>query len=239
MLADVATEFGDVTVVAPDRNRSAISQAITLLQPLRVHRLKEKTFAVEGGTPADCVYVGLHKVLKDSPPDFVLSGINPGPNLGWDVHYSGTVAAARESVLQEVPAIAFSLLSGQDYPYDDIRVWVSRILAQFTVSKFRPYVCINVNIPNPLKGPIRGIRATHVGQRVYSKEVTVRKDPRGSEYLWVGGERVHMPDISGSDCNAVRQGYVSVTALGCDPTCRETVSDLKVWEADEESFGDE
>jgi 5'-nucleotidase len=169
--------------------------------------------------------------MKDSPPDLVLSGINPGPNLGWDVLYSGTVAGAREGVLQGVPGVAFSLMPGSEMPFDEITPWVSQVIERMLAAPLEPFVCLNVNIPNPRKGPLKGMRATQLGQRFYSKDMSVRNDPRGKEYLWIGGSDVHMPDIPGSDCNAIREGLISVTPLTCNMTCRESLDLMGDWSA--------
>ncbi len=218
-LERLASEFGEVTTVAPDRDRSAIGQAISLTRPLRLKRHAERRWALDGGTPTDCVYVGLHHVLAGELPDLVLSGINPGPNLGWDVLYSGTVAAAREAVLQGVPGIAFSMLgSSQGFPYEEAFEVIRQAIRLAIECPPPEHTFLNVNLPNPRIGPIHGLEATCLGHRYYSKEVEVRRDPRGGEYLWIGGRDVFMPDIPGSDCNAVRAGWASVTALGCDST---------------------
>jgi 5'-nucleotidase len=229
-LHEVASNFGEAVVVAPDRDRSGISAAITLAEPLRVRQTdRSDVFEVVSGTPTDCVYVGINHVLKDNPPDLVLSGINPGPNLGWDVLYSGTVAGAREGVLQGIPAVAFSLMPGPEMPYDEIKSWVAHVIERVIAEPPPPYVCLNVNIPNPRKGPLKGLEVTQLGQRFYSKDMTVRHDPRGNEYLWIGGSNVHMPDIPGSDCNAIRAGMISVTPLACDVTCTDTLSEMQHW----------
>ncbi len=223
VLQSVALEFGEATVVAPDRDRSGIGQAISLTRPLRLRKVLDMpgpAYSVEGGTPTDCVYVGLHSVLAGSLPDLVLSGVNPGPNLGWDVLYSGTAAGAREAVLQGVPGVAFSLLtsSGKPFLFGEAIPWIRKVIATAIRTALPPHTFLNVNIPNPHLGPIQGVRATRLGLRYYSKEIDIRTDPRGGEYLWIGGRDVFMPDVPGSDCNAVREGWVSVTALGCDST---------------------
>ena len=232
-LEEVAREFGETTVVAPDRNRSGVGQAISLLDPVRVRAFTRRNwYEVQDGTPTDCVYVGMHHVMKDEPPDLVLSGINPGPNLGWDVFYSGTVAGAREAVLQGVTGMSISLVSGKRYPFGEIVPWIRRVIERVVKQPPATPICVNVNIPNPTQGPIHGIRAASVGQRIYAKEVLVRTDPRGGDYLWIGGSAVHMPDISGSDCNAIRDGYVSVSPLTVDPTCVESLPLFRGWESE-------
>jgi 5'-nucleotidase len=231
-LERVAGQFGNTVVVAPDRDRSGVGQAISLTRPLRVSKQAGPTerYSVEGGTPTDCVYLGLHHVLAGKLPDLVLSGINPGPNLGWDVLYSGTAAGAREGVLQEVPAVAFSLVpGGKGYPFDQIEEHVAAVIQAVLDNPAPALTFYNVNIPNPLVGPIHGMRATRLGHRYYSKEVVSRTDPRGGEYLWIGGKDVYMPDIPGSDCNAIRDGYVSITPLACDSTDTNALRGLPEW----------
>ena len=230
VLEEIASEFGEVFVVAPERDRSGIGQAITLKSPLRLLQVDERRYKLIDGTPTDCVYVGFNRVLQDEAPGLVLSGINPGPNLGWDVLYSGTSAAAREAVLQGAPAIGVSLLPGGGFPYEAVAPWIRRVIERTLATGLPPFVCLNVNIPNPNRGAIRGIRATCLGQRYYSKEVDVRTDPRGGEYLWIGGRDVHMPDIPGSDCNAVRERYVSVTPISCDMSCSATRESMVDWD---------
>lgn len=230
VLQDVAREFGDPIIVAPDRDRSGIGHAITLTRPLRVRQLGPDRWAVESGTPTDCVYLALHHILADAKPALVLSGINPGPNLGWDVHYSGTAAGAREGVLQGVPAISFSLVSGgRGYPFEGVAPWVRAVIRRALVDPPPELTFYNVNFPNPRVGAIRGIRTTHLGRRYYAKEVLVREDPRGREYLWIGGGDVYMPDMPGSDCNAIKDGYVSVTPLACDATSRPAMAAIEDW----------
>ncbi len=229
-LERVAAGFGEVWTVAPDRDKSGISHAISLHSPLRVHGVGERRYTVENGSPCDCVYMALHHVMRDAPPDLVLSGINPGPNLGWDVLYSGTAAGAREGVLQGIPGLALSLISGgRGYPFEDIVPWVERLIRR-TIEQPPPrHTFLNANIPNPRVGPIKGIRATVLGERYYSKEVVVREDPRGREYVWIGGHDVEMPDIEHSDCNAIRMGCVSVTPLMCRSTDDAFRAEMTRW----------
>lgn len=227
-LEETASSHGEVWVVAPDRDRSGISHAITLSRPLRIREVGARRFACDGGTPTDCVYLALHHVMKSCKPDLVLSGINPGPNLGWDVLYSGTAAGAREAVLQGIPALAVSLVSGgRGYPFHEIGDHVDGLVRRFIESPPPEFVFYNANLPNPRVGPIRGVRATTLGHRFYSKEVVVREDPRGREYLWIGGASVHMPDMPGSDCNAIRDGWISVTPVACDATT--AIDGMAVW----------
>lgn len=224
-LAKLASEFGEVVVVAPDTERSGVSHAITLFRPLRLREV-QPGWHVCDGTPTDCVYLALNQLHLD--PDLVLSGINPGPNLGHDVLYSGTVAGALEAAHWGVPALAIShCASGEDRLHqliDPLRTHFQRL-----VDAARDYRgVLNVNLPDIARLPWNGLRATRMGHRYYSNEVVSRDDPRGRAYFWIGGAHVHMPDIEGSDCNAVRDGYVSVTPLGDDLTRHAAVADLSL-----------
>ena len=233
-LIDVASEFGEVIAVAPDRDQSGIGQAISLTRPLRLFQTsQDKRLYGLSGTPTDCIYVGVNHVMKDIAPDVVLSGINTGANLGWDVHYSGTAAGAREGTLQGLPSIAFSLLpSSEGFPWEDIRPWVRLGIERFLKHPPAEHTFYNVNIPNPHTTPIQGMQAASLGQRIYAKDVFARNDPRGREYLWLGGDQVHMPDIPGSDCNLVKSGYVAVTPIRCDVTDVASLGHMGHWSSE-------
>lgn len=205
-----------VVVVAPERQQSAQSHAFTLHKPLRVTERAPGHYALSG-TPADCAYAAIHGLVER--PDFVISGINHGPNLGTDVHYSGTVAAAREAVLQGVPSIAASLVAGRrsELHWDRAAAWVVRV-AQATWRQGLPAgMFLNVNVPNRVEP--KGIRVTGLGARTYAKSVESRLDPRGNRYVWLGGgpvdEEADPPD---GDVLHASQGYVTVTPMHTDPT---------------------
>lgn len=226
--------FDRVVVVAPAGEMSGAGQSITLHAPLRYSEIEEDVYAVSG-TPVDCVLVALAHVLADTPPDIVLSGVNRGPNLGHDVYYSGTVAAAREGVIQGLPAVAFSLVGERRYPFADIAPIVTRILRWTGARPADHEHLLNVNIPCPEPGAaagldgvpgVRGLRVTRLGRRFYANEMVVRDDPRGKPYLWIGGAHPEMQDVVGSDCNAVRDGFVSVTPVGIDATAHEALAGL-------------
>ena len=215
VLARIASHYGEVRVVAPDTERSGVSHAITLFKPLRLREIRPG-WTVCDGTPTDCVYLALHQL--DLKPDFVLSGINPGPNLGHDVLYSGTVAGALEGAHWGVPSVAISHCSGDENEIILFEQQLTSLLPRLLDVAKKVGGAVNVNLPAHNKGPWKGIVATRMGQRFYSNEVITRNDPRGRHYYWIGGASVHMPDIEGSDCNAVRDGFVSITALGDDLT---------------------
>lgn len=226
-------KFADVVVVAPLHEQSANSHSLTLARPLR-HRLIEGFHAVDG-TPADCIYVALYgQRFLTRKPDAVVSGINHGYNLGSDTFYSGTVAAAREGALRGVPSIAFSLGLGrvesaargsEEKPtmagLAPIAASITqRFLAETVIAADDGAPLLNVNFPAGFAQP-RGIRATRLGRRRYTDEVEVREDPRGREYLWIGGPNAFHDPAPGSDTEAVDEGWVSVTPLALDATRHE------------------
>ncbi len=237
VLAEVAAEFGRVTVVAPEVERSGVSHAITLSEPLRLREVEagvglggtDVRWYALSGTPADCVFIGLHHVLGRKP-DLVVSGINRGPNLGYDVLYSGTVGGAMEGVIQGVPAVAFSLVCTGAYPFEAMRPHVRAVLAEVAERGLPAGTLLNVNLPSPDLAPFRGFRVTRIGRRYYSNDIVVRTDPRGGEYLWIGGTRVTMEDDPESDCGAVKAGYVSLTPLAPDVMARGALGDLRRFE---------
>ncbi len=216
ILARVASRLGDVTVVAPDTERSGSSHAITLFRPLRLRPAGENWYACDG-TPTDCVYLALNQL--EVKPDIVLSGVNPGPNLAHDVLYSGTVAGALEGAHWGVPAVALSHCSGNEELLGELEAkLLPDLLDRVIPTAIELKMALNVNIPPADRAPFGGLRVTRLGERYYSNEVYERNDPRGRMYYWIGGSRVTMPDIEGSDCNAIKERFVSVTPLADDLT---------------------
>ncbi len=207
--------LGDVFVVAPETEQSAKSHSLTLHRPLRTRHLDPRRTSVNG-TPADCVYTALHHPdILPRRPDLVISGINHGPNLGNDVHYSGTVAAAREAAMRGIPAMAFSTgtLDWLEANAELAALMVQRFL-EAEVPK-GPAPLLNINFPR--REPI-GLMATVLGTRAYNDELVIREDPRGGEYLWIGGSRAHHPPAEAADTVATDEGYVSITPLSVDAT---------------------
>ena len=206
---------GEVHIVAPEREQSANSHSLTLHRPLRHRRVEPRIHAIDG-TPADCVYVALYyEGMLPRRPSLVLSGINVGPNLGSDIHYSGTVAAAREGALRGIPSIALSMCDGADLGLaaGTARDMASRLLSARPPDG--PAPLLNVNFP---AGTPRGVRVTSLGRRMYHDEVIARLDPRGREYFWLGGPGHGNELLEGSDTEAIEHGYVAVTALLTDVT---------------------
>lgn len=215
ILARVAARWGEVFVVAPDTERSGVSHAITLFKPLRLRETQPHWWACDG-TPTDCVYLALnHMKLK---PDLVLSGVNPGPNLGHDVLYSGTVAGALEAAHWGVPSLAVSHCGSRESDLEFLEPILGDILEPLIPAAQKLQGAINVNLPSVTRGPYKGTLVASLGHRFYSNEVHEREDPRGRLYFWLGGARVSMPDLPGSDCNGIRDGFVTVTPLGDDLT---------------------
>jgi 5'-nucleotidase len=235
-LADALRKRADVVVCAPETEQSTTSHSLTLTRPLRLRQVSENHFAVDG-TPADCVYVALNAGLRVLPraPDVVVSGMNHGLNLATDVFYSGTVAAAREGALRGIPAMATSASADAD------REAAAEVCARLAVamasllsgsanvpaavreprSLYRlkvPAPLVNVNVPAGRHWPIV---ATRLGLRVYEDLVEFRKDPRGREYLWIGGGGVRHEQLAGSDTEAYDQGAISITPLMLDLTLQE------------------
>jgi 5'-nucleotidase len=222
-----AFEGDEVWVVAPDREQSASSHAISLHRPLRMVEVAPRWFAVDG-TPTDAVYMGLNLLLKTARPDIVVSGVNHGPNLANDVLYSGTVAAAMEAALLGVHAVAVSLAGHPPHDFDDAARFAAA-LARRVVAKPPPApLLLNVNVP---PGPVRGYRFVRLGRRTYGNEVVEKTDPRGRKYYWIGGEGGPTnEDIPGSDCNAtLAERLASVTPLHLDSTHDAVLQELRNW----------
>jgi len=214
-------------VVAPDREQSASSHALTMHRPLRVRSVSPNSWTVDG-TPTDCVNLALCSLLKPNPPDLVLSGINAGPNLGDDVTYSGTVACAFEGTLLGVPSIAFSLDTWQDRGRGepDFTAAEAAVRSVLGLALERPPdadTLWNVNIP---PGPLKGFRVTRMGRRRYGENIVEKIDPRGRPYYWIGGAHVDT-HADGTDLTAVAEGWVSITPLHLDLTDYRALSELE------------
>lgn len=228
LLADVCRTVGSVTVVAPDREQSGTSHSLTLTRPLRPVRRPDGAFQVDG-TPTDCVLLALGALL-DVRPNFVFSGINHGPNMGEDVLYSGTVAAAMEGLSLGIPGIAISF-AGQDLELMDTqREWLERLVRGIVrVPKFPKETLLNINLPNLPGDAIKGIRVTTLGRRVFSESLMETKDPWGRRMYWIGGGQISWSGGEDSDFRAVQDGYISVTPLHVDLTNYDLLEDVKGW----------
>ena len=202
----------DVYMVAPDREQSASSHSLTLTHPLRLHRLDDHHFFTDG-TPTDCVMLALHVVFRKRAPDFIISGINHGANMGDDVTYSGTVAAAIEGAIMKIPSIAVSMV---DYRpgMSMLRAarFVSRLLELYPTLELPPSTFLNVNLPPDNGRPFRRLQFTSQGNREYKDVVIKKNDPRGRDYYWIGGQP-RWKRQQGTDFVAVKAGFVSITPM--------------------------
>src|SRR5262245_28094043 len=226
-LKRVLSPFGRVITIAPDRNQSASSQSLTLHRPLRITEVAEDTYSVDG-TPTDCVLVAFHGQLGD-PPDLVVSGINHGPNMGEDVFYSGTVAAAIEGAMQGVPAIAASLVTRDNADFTAPARFIRALASELMLHRTTGKQVLNVNLPNRPWPEIRGVRYTRLGTRVYTDTLIEKTDPRGRAYYWIGGREPVWQSDEGTDFQAVSEGYISVTPLALDLTDHRAVVDMERW----------
>jgi 5'-nucleotidase len=224
-LSERLSKKHDVYVVAPERERTCVGHAITLHKPLRMHEVGNHVYA-SNGTPADCVLLGVNVVLPRKP-DFILSGINQGPNMGQDVNYSGTVAAAKEGAFLDVPSLAVSLCSRTGFHFTDAALYAEEVLDSFKRKALRGKVFLNINIPNLPYDNIKGFMVTRLGKRVYNGTVSERTDPRGGRYYWIGGNGDGFELIEGTDFHAIEKGYVSVTPLDLDATSESSINILK------------
>jgi len=225
-LAEALARVGDVYVVAPDREQSTVGHALTLHRPLRVDRLGERRFAVNG-TPSDCVNLAVLGLLP-AEPKLVVSGINHGLNLGDDVTYSGTVSAAMEGTLLGVPSIAVSLAAPDQGSFEEAARIAQLIAMRTLVEGLPPKTLLNVNVPG---GRPKGIRFTRLGHRVYKEKVVEQKDPRGKTYYWIGAGPPLWDNREATDIIAVQDGYASVTPLHLDLTHYAALGRLGKWEA--------
>ncbi len=223
VLADSLESLGEVWVVAPRAEQSAVSHALTLDRPLRLERLGERRFAVDG-TPTDCVALGIASLMGESAPDLVVSGINFGGNMGVDIHYSGTVSAAFEGVILGCPALAVSQVRGEGFTFHVAAEYARRLATWILDSGLTSDMLLNVNVP---VGRPRGVRLTRLGVRRYTEGVIEQVDPRGKQIFWIGGGEPVWEAIPGTDFHEVASGYVSVTPLHLDMTDHQALERLR------------
>jgi 5'-nucleotidase len=230
-LQEALREVGEVTVFVPDHNWSAAGHTKTMHKPLRVNQiaLPDGTLAYTStGAPSDCVALAVLGIL-DHQPDLVVSGINQGANVGHDITYSGTVAAAMEAVIFGIPALAISLDSyrSQDFVY--AARFTARLVRLVLERGLPPNTFLNVNVPAVPPDEIAGIKITRLGKRVYSDMLVERQDPRGRNYYWIGGEPPSGVPEEGTDIWALANNYVSITPLHLDMTQYQMVEELRQW----------
>ncbi len=227
VLTDALEPLADIVVMAPDRNRSAASNSLTLHSPLRVTEYAKSRYYVDG-TPSDCVHLAVTGFLDDEP-DLVVSGINHGANLGDDVIYSGTVAAATEGRFLGLPSIAVSLVGLRLRHFETAAAVAARLVQRISKAPLPSDVVLNVNVPNIPLHELRGIRATRLGFRHKSEHVLKDTDPYGRAIYWVGPAGAGQDAGEGTDFDAVEKGFASVTPLKVDLTRHEAVPDLEGW----------
>lgn len=217
-------------MVAPDGEQSATSHSLTLHRPLRAKKTSNHVYHVDG-TPTDCVLLALGVILKEQP-DLVLSGVNHGPNLGEDVLYSGTVAAAMEATLLGIPSIALSFATDEFEPPGEEYAEVITLLLRKLLPRidFPAGTLLNINIPPVPAAEIQGARVTSLGRRVFIESVTRSRDPYGREYFWIGGGESRWSGGEQSDFRAIAAGYISLTPLHLDLTNYKLVEVFRDWE---------
>ncbi len=213
LLAGALRDLAEVVVVAPDREPSASGHSLTLSRPLRMQKLEENLYAVDG-TPTDCVNLAVLWLMKDAPPDLVLSGINFGLNLGDDVTYSGTVSATFEGTLLGIPSVAFSQEVAEHFSFEPAAAFARELVASLLSSPMPRDLLLNVNVP---AGGYDGVSFTRLGHRIYKQSVVEKRDPRGRRYFWIAGTPEWQPE-EGTDHAAVQGGCISVTPLHLDLT---------------------
>ena len=221
--------WADIVIVAPEQEQSAASHSLTLHRPLRIRRVKKNTYAVNG-TPTDCVTLAVHQIL-DRRPDLVVSGINRGGNLGDDVHYSGTVSAAMEGAILNIPAVAVSLACfGDERCHYATAAHVALHFCNLLRRRKPPKrILFNINVPNVRLQDVKGTEVTKLGKRNYGDIIVEKTDPRGRQYYWIGGDQTAFHELSGSDCMAISENKVSVTPLKADLTHRSMIREMKAW----------
>lgn len=231
-LVEELCKIGKVTVVAPDRERSATGHAITVLRPLMTervdfHGLDVNAWSVDG-TPSDCVKLAVGALLGEKP-DVVVSGINRGPNLGTDVLYSGTVSAAIEGVILGVPSIAISSAAYENCNYSLAAAFASEVTRKLVQYGLPPDTLLNINVPSVDEDQLRGVTITRLGTRKYRDIFDRRVDPRGRVYYWLGGEAIECDEDEDTDAVAIRNNKISVTPIHFDFTRYDLIQKLAKW----------
>ncbi len=232
-LAEALAPLGDVDIIVPERNWSGASHSITLFRPLRVRPTKLRSghpAFMTDGSPTDCVRLAVLGFLKHRP-DIVVSGINRGANMGDDITYSGTVAAAMEGILSNIPSIAISIGAfGGDIDYGAAASFAALLARNILDRGFAPDTLLNVNVPPLPRDQIAGVEVTRLGKRTYRDQLVERLDPYGNPYYWVGGPAVSGEAEEGTDVAAMGAGKISVTPIALDLTTRALLEELARWD---------
>lgn len=225
-LSDALRACGEVTVVAPDRNRSGASHSLTLEVPLRVSRISENGYYAVKGTPTDCVHLAVNELVRPEP-DMVVAGINHGANLGDDVIYSGTVAAATEGRHLGFPSLAISLVGRTHFA--TAAHYAAQLVRGLMVHPLPADQILNVNVPDLPLDQVKGIKVTRLGNRHRAESVICTEDPRGQPIYWIGPPGSQQDAGEGTDFAAIEQGYVSITPLTIDMTAYSSLAGLGAW----------
>ncbi|AKA18729.1 5'-nucleotidase [Aeromonas hydrophila] len=225
-LSEALAACGEVIVVAPDRNRSGASHSLTLEVPLRVTRIAETGYHAVKGTPTDCVHLAVNELVRPEP-DMVVAGINHGANLGDDVIYSGTVAAATEGRHLGFPSLAISLVGKTHFA--TAAHYAAQLVKGMMVHPLPADQILNVNVPDLPLDQIKGIRVTRLGNRHRAESVICSEDPRGQPIYWIGPPGSQQDAGEGTDFAAIEQGYVSITPLTIDMTAYSSLAGLGAW----------
>lgn len=228
LLAKIASQWANVRVVAPERDRSGVSNSLTLDKPMKI-RLAENGFYYVTGTPTDCIHLALH-ALPDFQPDLIISGVNHGANMGDDTLYSGTVAAATEGYLMGIPAVAFSLNSSRLTCFEKtVERAVTPILQRLVENPPRMPILWNVNIPAVEVSELKGHQITRLGKRHHVQSIVPAKNPRGEDIYWIGAIGEVADNEQGTDFAAVESGFVSITPLQIDLTAYNQLDNVKLF----------
>lgn len=221
------SRIGRVVVVAPDKERSATSHSLTVHRPLRQQRVERNLYFVDG-TPTDCVMVAVHAILTRKP-DVLVSGINHGPNVGDDITYSGTIAAAMEGTLLGIPSIAVSQANWMKSDFKLAAKFTTKIVPLVVENGLPPETLLNINIPNSNKAGLDNYSLTRLGKRVFNDVIHEKLDPRGRKYFWIGGSPHILSQGKGTDLGALRRGLISITPLHLDLTNYKALGEISGW----------
>ncbi len=225
-------KIAKVTIIAPDRERSTIGHAMTLRKPLRINEVNINGdylgYSIDG-TPVDCVIMGLLEIMKNSKPDMVVSGINRGPNLGDDIIYSGTVSAAMEGAMRNVPSLAVSIAAYENFKFESAALVTKNIVSHLIKNNLPSNLILNINVPNIDYDKIEGIVVTRHGKRVYQDEIKIIHDPQGTTHYWLGGDLPEGKIEPDTDFEAIYHHKVSITPLSLDLTDYNNMPKVKDW----------
>jgi 5'-nucleotidase len=225
--------LGEILIVAPDHNWSAAGHTKTMHKPLRVTKVTlpdgDEGYASDG-TPSDCVSLSMLGFTGNELPSLVVSGINKGANMGGDITYSGTVAAAMEGVVSGIPAIAISLASYLEWNFEPAAQFAANLVREVMERGLPRDVLLNVNVPNVSREQIQGVQVVRLGQRIYRDKLITRKDPFGRDYYWIGGDEPSGNEEEGTDIWAIANNFISITPIHMDLTNYTLIEGIQKWE---------